>query len=67
MSIFKIYPELLYTLPLETHTVQVLVDILTAHPEIHFVSFVGIDLAGNDTDEKIPMCLFIDNADAYIN
>ncbi len=67
MTTFKIYPDLLYTLPVETHTVSVLVDILTAHPEIHFVSFVGIDLAGNDTDEKIPMRLFLDNADSYIN
>ena len=24
------------------------------HPEIKFVSLVGIDLAGNDTDEKNP-------------
>ena len=26
---------------------------LKQHPEIKFVSLVGIDLAGNDTDEKI--------------
>ena len=25
---------------------------LEQHPEIKFVSLVGIDLAGNDTDEK---------------
>ena len=67
MTIFKIYPELLYTLPVETHTAEDLIRILSCHPEIRFVSFVGIDLAGNDTDEKIPMCLFLSNVDAYIS
>src|SRR5664280_335191 len=67
MTIFKIYPELLYTLPVETHTAEDLIRILSSHPEIRFVSFVGIDLAGNDTDEKIPMSLFLGNVDAYIS
>jgi len=67
MSTFKIYPELIYSLPVETHTAEDLSRILSLHPEIRFVSFVGIDLAGNDTDEKIPICLFLENMDAYIN
>ena len=28
------------------------------HPEIKFVSLMGVDFAGNDTDEKIPMKIF---------
>ena len=34
---------------------------LKQHPEIKFVSLVGIDLAGNDTDEKIPMRVFLED------
>jgi len=67
MNMFKIYPELLYSLPVETHTAEKLVPILSGRPEIRFVSFVGIDLAGNDTDEKIPINLFLENMEAYLN
>ena len=67
MSVFKVYPELLYSLPVEAHTANELIRILGSHPEIRFVSFVGIDLAGNDTDEKIPMNLFLENMEAYLN
>ena len=67
MSQFKIYPDLLYFLPVETHSGEELIRILSIHPEIRFVSFVGIDLAGNDTDEKIPMSLFFENMEAYLD
>ena len=33
MTIFKIYPELLYSLPAETHTTDELIRILNNHPE----------------------------------
>lgn len=67
MSAFKVYPELLYSLPVETHAANEIIRILGSHPEIRFVSFVGIDLAGNDTDEKIPINLFLENMEAYLN
>ena len=35
--------------------------------EIKFVSLVGIDLAGNDTDEKIPMRIFLEDINAFYN
>lgn len=38
---------------------------LEAHPEIKFVSLVGIDMAGNDTDEKIPMRIFLKDMDDF--
>ena len=38
---------------------------LREHPEIKFVSLMGIDLAGNDTDEKIPVQVFIKNIDEF--
>lgn len=40
-------------------TQEEIVTLLQSHPEIKFVSLVGIDLAGNDTDEKIPMRIFL--------
>lgn len=67
MNHFKIYPDLLYLLPVHTHNTSDLTKILSEHPEIHFVSFVGIDLAGNDTDEKIPISNFLSNLQNYLN
>ena len=67
MTLFRIYPELLYSIPMQSHRADELIKLLSSHPEIHFVSFVGIDLAGNDTDEKIPMYLFLENMESYLN
>lgn len=59
--------ELLYYIPAGKYGKDELVDLLKNHPEIKFVSLVGIDLAGNDTDEKIPMHLFLkDTEDFFI-
>ena len=58
--------NLLYTISKENHNSQDLREILTSHPEIKFASFVGIDLSGNDTDEKIPMKLFLDDIDDFL-
>ena len=41
--------------------------ILKEHPEIKFVSLMGIDMAGNDTDEKIPMEIFLRNTEDFYN
>lgn len=59
--------DLLYIIPADRHGKQDMLDLLKKHPEIKFVSLVGIDLAGNDTDEKIPIDLFIDDVDGFIN
>ncbi len=67
MTNFHIYPNLLYLLPPKTHNINDLERTLGEHPEIKFVSFVGIDLAGNDTDEKIPIGNFIDNLQGYLS
>ena len=37
--------NLLYTIPKENHTKDQIIEILSNHPEIKFVSFVGIDLS----------------------
>lgn len=59
--------NLLYTIPKENHTKDQVREILSKHPEIKFVSFVGIDLSGNDTDEKIPINLFLDDLDSFLH
>lgn len=56
--------ELLYVIPANTPKEEVL-ESLKKHPEIKFVSLVGIDLAGNDTDEKIPMRIFLKDIDDF--
>lgn len=64
---FIIYPELLYVLPKNSHAPESIRQILCDHPEVCFVSLAGIDLAGNDTDEKIPIRLFLDNIESYLH
>ena len=59
--------NLIYTLPKETHNKNSINEILTENPQIKFVSLVGIDLSGNDTDEKIPVSLFLDDIDSFLN
>ena len=44
--------DLLYVIPANSKKEDIIAT-LKQHPEIKFVSLVGIDLAGNDTDEKI--------------
>lgn len=39
---------------------------LREHPEIRFVSLVAVDLAGNDTDERIPIQAFVKDIDAFL-
>lgn len=56
--------DLLYVIPAGTSKEEI-VNLLKSHPQIKFVSLVGIDLAGNDTDEKIPMKLFLKDMDDF--
>ena len=58
--------ERLYTLPVWSHKSEYLKKILQVHSYIKFVSLVGVDLGGNDTDEKIPISLFIDEMDSFL-
>ena len=59
--------NLIYTIPSSKHTKNDIIDIMSRNPQIKFVSLVGIDLSGNDTDEKIPMSLFLDDIDSFLN
>jgi len=58
--------KLIYFIPKINHCEEDLRKILTSHREIKFVSLVGIDLSGNDTDEKIPVSLFLQDIDAFL-
>ena len=58
--------DLLYVIPANSPKEEI-VKMLNGHPEIKFVSLVGIDLAGNDTDEKIPVRIFIKDMDDFYN
>ncbi|MBU2703647.1 glutamine synthetase [Sporomusaceae bacterium BoRhaA] len=58
--------DLLYVVQASKYSNEDLVALLKNHPEIQFASLVGIDLAGNDTDEKIPISIFLkDVADFF--
>ena len=59
--------DLLFTIPKKDHNKESLISIFEDHPEIKFVSLVGVDLAGNDTDEKIPSKLFLKDIDSFLH
>jgi glutamine synthetase len=61
------YKDLIYIIPKEEHSEESLKNLLAKHPEIKFISLVGIDLAGNDTDEKIPVKLFLEDIHTFLN
>lgn len=67
MTEFKVNPDLLCIIPPEKHSVTDITSILEAHPEIKFVSLAAVDLAGNDTDERIPIADFHDNLQNYLD
>lgn len=58
--------DLIFTIPREEHSEEAITKILTLHPEIKFVSLVGIDLIGNDTDEKIPVKVFLEDIETFL-
>ncbi|AOY78314.1 Glutamine synthetase [Clostridium formicaceticum] len=58
---------IIYSLPSWTHNKEVLTKVLEAHPNIQFVSVVAVDLGGNDTDEKIPVSLFLEDMEEFLS
>ena len=64
---FIIHPHLLYTIPRDSHSPEAIRQILLGHPEVRYISLAAIDLAGNDTDEKIPINLFLENIEGYLH
>lgn len=58
--------DLLYVIKPEQQTEEALRELLLQHPEIKFVSLMGVDFAGNDTDEKIPMKVFLEDMRSFL-
>ena len=56
--------KMLYTIPADKHSTEEIREILGKHPEIKFVSLVGIDVGGHDTHEKIPVEEFLKDMEA---
>jgi glutamine synthetase len=59
--------ELLYIIEPEMHGREALKAILKEQPQIKFVSLSGIDLRGNDTDEKIPIDCFLRDIEEFLS
>ena len=58
--------KMLFTIKKEQQTKEILTELLKAHPEVKFVSFAGLDIAGKDTDERIPIKLFTEDIDKML-
>ncbi len=58
--------RMLFNIPAEKHTVKEIEEMLSQHKEVKFVSLVGLDIGGHDTDEKIPVELFIKDMDKFL-
>lgn len=58
--------KMLFTIPAENHSIEEITSLLRAHPEVRFVSLVGLDIGGHDTDEKIPVNLFIEDMEKFL-
>ena len=52
---------MLFTLAPDEHDEETVRSRLMAHPEVKFVSFTGVDMGSHNTDEKIPVALFLDD------
>ena len=58
--------KMLYIIPADKHSPGDVSSILNAHPEVKFVSLVGIDIGGHDTDEKIPVEAFLADMEKFL-
>ncbi|TJX14526.1 glutamine synthetase [Tissierella creatinini] len=59
--------NLVYVIEKEKHNEKDLTEILKEHSEIKFVSLSGVDLIGHETEEKIPVRIFLEDLDTFLN
>ena len=60
------FDKMLFTIGPEDHSADRIKTILNEHPEVQFVSLVGIDIGGHGTDEKIPVKAFIKDINKFL-
>lgn len=58
--------KMLFNIPAGEHDTKKIKEVLKVHPEVKFVSLVGLDIGGHDTDEKIPVKAFTDNIERFL-
>ncbi|WFA08835.1 glutamine synthetase [Tissierella sp. Yu-01] len=59
--------NLIYVIGKDSHDKDALTQLLSEHNEIKFVSLSGVDLIGHETEEKIPVKIFIEDMDTFLN
>ena len=59
--------RMLYTLTPDEHDEEAVRSRLLAHPEVKFVSFSGVDMGGHNTEEKIPVALFLEDMERFLS
>ena len=59
--------KLLYCIFKEDHEPGRLAELLADHPEVKFVSLVGVDVYGHYTDEKIPVRVLLEDISGFIS
>ena len=60
------YKDMIFCIPADKHNEKDFKALIEAHPEIRFVSLVGLDIYGHDTDEKIPVEEMLKDVDGFI-
>jgi len=58
--------KMLFNIPAEKHSQKEITELLNQHKEVKFVSLVGLDIGGHDTDEKIPVELFLKDLGKFL-
>jgi len=59
--------DLLFVVKPYEYSKEELIELIKNHSEIKFISLMGIDLSGNDTDVKIPIKNFLNNIDEFLS
>jgi len=60
------FEEMLFTIKPDQNNKPKIGELLKNHPEVKFVSLNGVDLGGNNTDERIPVGCFLEDFDNFI-
>ncbi|MBP6961797.1 MAG: glutamine synthetase [Thermotogae bacterium] len=59
--------DLLYTIEPKSLGKESLKNLIERHPNIEFISLAGVDISGNETDERIPISFLSENMEAIFD